>query len=120
MSSLLRYKCSGRANTLTTDQIENHPQLDRRRFLRQLKDGLTEQIFLEIEHYLVNEFDYLNVELSKHDWLCGNNYSLADLSWTVSIYRLEELGKINLIHDNKLNYLIDLNHGYRYMNIKHL
>lgn len=103
----LSYKCSGRANTLITDQIENHPQLDRRRFLRQLKNGLSDQDVLEIEHYLVNELEYLNIKLSKHEWLCGSNYTLADLSWTVSIYRLEELGKINLIHDNKLGYLID-------------
>jgi glutathione S-transferase len=103
----LSYKYSGRVSTLTTDQIENHPQLDRRRFLRTLRNGLPDKDVLEIEHYLVNELEHLNKKLSNHDWLCGSNYTLADLSWTVLIYRLDELGKINLIHDNKLDYLID-------------
>jgi uncharacterized protein YjlB/glutathione S-transferase len=103
----LSYKRSGRANTLTAEQIENHPQLDRRRFLRELKNGLSDENILEIENYLVTELEYLNAKLSKYNWLCGNYYTLADLSWTVSIYRLEELGKINLLHDHKLNHLID-------------
>lgn len=101
----LSYQHSGRLNTLNPDQIENHPQLDRRRFLRTLRDGLSNSDISEIEHYLASELAYLNARLSKSDWLCGDHYTLADLSWTVAIYRLETLGKIDLIQDNKLVYL---------------
>lgn len=103
----LSYLHSDRIKTLTPNQIENHPQLDRRRFLREIKNGLSDKEILEIENYLIKELGHLNEKLSKHDWLCGNNYTLADLSWTVSIYRLDELGRIKLIHDNQLNHLFN-------------
>jgi len=31
---------------------------------------------------------------------------LADISWTAAMYRLEQLGKINFLHDGKLHYLL--------------
>lgn len=102
----LSYIKSSRASTLTSQQMEEHPQLDRRRFLRKLINGLQDKDILEIEQYLVAELQRLNNLLKKNEWLCGRDYTLADLSWTVLVYRLEQLEKINLITDNKMAYLM--------------
>lgn len=103
----LSYQYSGRVNTLTNEEIQNHPQLDRRRFLRNLKLGLSDDNVYEIETYLINELKYLDGILSNNDWLCGKNYTLADISWTAAICRLEQLGKLNVLRDEKLHYLLD-------------
>ena len=103
----LSYLYSGRVNTLTNEEIQNHPQLDRRRFLRNLKRGLSDDNIYEIEAYLINELKYLDGILSGNDWLCGKNYTLADISWTAAICRLEQLGKLNVLHEEKLHYLLD-------------
>ncbi len=102
----LSYQHSGRAHTLENEKIQNHPQLDRRRFLRNVKQGLSNQDIHEIEVYLIRELNYLEEILSCHDWLCGKNYTLADIAWTASICRLEQLGKLKLLHDEKLKGLL--------------
>ncbi len=102
----LSYKYSGRVNRLTSEEIQNHTQLDRRRFLRNLKQGLSDDDVGEIEAYLTDELKYLDGILSNSDWLCGENYTLADISWTAAIYRLEQLGKLNVLRNEKLHYLL--------------
>lgn len=102
----LSYQYSGRINTLTNEEIQNHPQIDRRRFLRNLKQGLSDDEVCEIEYYLISELKYINGLLRSNNWLCGKNYTLADISWTAAIFRVEQLGKLNVLHDENLNYLL--------------
>jgi len=60
----LSYQYSGRINTLTEDEIQTHPQLDRRIFLRNIKEGLSAASVYEIENYLINELKHLEEILS--------------------------------------------------------
>lgn len=98
----LSYRQSGRVNILTDNEIQKHTQLDRRRFLRAMKKGLANETILEIECYLVKELSYIDNLLKNNDWLCGDNYTLADIAWTAGVYRLEQLNMLDIITREKL------------------
>ena len=72
-----------------------------------MKHGLSDEDVHEIENYLTNELKYIDEMLHHSDWLCGETYTLADISWTAAIYRLEQLSKLNVLHAEKLHYLLD-------------
>ena len=102
----LSYIYSGRANTLSHNLIQNHPLIDRRRFLRTIKNKLSIGEVSEIELYIVGELAYLNAFLGDNNFLCNDTYSLADIAWTATIYRLEQLGKLDLLEKEKMSNLL--------------
>ncbi|ODN41823.1 glutathione S-transferase family protein [Piscirickettsia litoralis] len=59
------YISSNRIELIDNKWLKEHPQLDRRKFLRLVKYGLTKQDLHEIDNYLINELNFINSILEK-------------------------------------------------------
>ncbi len=102
----LSYRHSGRVNILSDDNINNHPQIDRRRFLRLVKEGLPEIFLSEIETYLFNELKFVDKLLEDSEWLCGDAYTMADIAWTAALCRVEQLDMLDRVRLENMNNLL--------------
>jgi glutathione S-transferase len=94
------YLFTGKSKNNAPDFINQHPQIDRRRFLRRVSSELSSNDIVEMETYVKNTLASLDQILQHQQWLCGAHYSLADIAWTVTMHRLYETRRSDLIKDN--------------------
>ena len=73
--------------------IANVPDPERRERSRSnVEQGMASAFFAPAVRRFLKMLDEMQHDLSRHEWLAGDSYSLADVAYTPYIVRLEQLG----------------------------
>ncbi len=57
--------------------------------------GFSEDTILAAEHDLFAFFDSMEKELGQHQWLIGDEFTLADITWFVQYFMMQRMGMVN-------------------------
>lgn len=80
-------------------KLDEQPEIDRRAILeRRVREGVSQQDLDHAEARIAIVFDDMESRLSDRPWLCGEEYSLADIAFAPFIERFEA---------NKMDRLVD-------------
>lgn len=95
-----RYK---RYEGMSEDELQaafaKQPEIDRRAILeRRIRQGVTQEEMNHAEARIAIIFDDMEARLSDRPWLCGEEYSLADIAYAPFIERFQA---------NEMNRLVD-------------
>ena len=55
------------------------------------KEGFCDELIRNSVKALIEAFEYLEMRLQSNQWLSGQNYGLADISWIVNVHRLAHM-----------------------------
>lgn len=79
-------------------RIDEQPNLERRAILeRRIREGVTQEEMDFAEARIAKIFDDMEMRLSDRPWLCGDDYSLADIAYAPFIERFEANGMDRLV-----------------------
>jgi glutathione S-transferase len=90
-----QYLQRGEQGKQMLEQIPNIFKRERRRDV--IEKGIKSQHFRIAVQRLVQLLDEMEEALSKHPWLAGDTYSLADVAFTPYIVRLEHLSILQIL-----------------------
>jgi glutathione S-transferase len=90
-----QYLQRGEQGKQMLEQIPNIFKRERRRDV--IEKGIQSQHFRIAVQRLVQLLDEMEEALSKHQWLAGDTYSLADVAFTPYILRLEHLNILQIL-----------------------